>query len=169
VNPEGRAHRKTAFLAFDDPFLRLIYAWALYPAYRSRSERGETKEAHMSYLLAIVLAFSTATPYIHIVPLGPAHVGVATHKAGCDVPAAINGTPFFEMPSIAAEQGVSGLAEVKIDLTSAGSLAASKIFASSGNRWLDEAALLSARLTSYTSETVNCEHVAGSYLYEVEF
>lgn len=123
----------------------------------------------MNILLSLVFAFSTASPYIQIVPIGPAHVGVATHKAGCDAPAAINGSAFFEMPSIAAEQGVSGIAEVKIDLTSAGSLAESRLFASSGNHWLDEAALLSARMTRYTSETVNCEHVAGSYLYEVEF
>jgi len=123
----------------------------------------------MNLLLSIVLAFSAASPNIHLVPLGPVHVGVMTYKAGCNAPAAIDGTPFFEMPAIAAEQNIGGTAQVKIDLTSSGSLAASSLFASSGNRWLDDAALLSARMTRYTSETVNCEHIAGSYLYEVEF
>jgi hypothetical protein len=101
--------------------------------------------------------------------LGATKFAVTTHGADCDAPAAIDGTPFFQMPAIAAEEGVSGVAQVKIDLTSAGYLAAEQLFATSGNRWLDRAALLSAKMTHYTAESVNCQHVAGSYLYEVEF
>ncbi len=89
--------------------------------------------------------------------------------AGCNADAAVSGSPYFEMPQIASEMGASGIAQVKIDLTSSGSLAAAQIFSSSGNFWLDDAALRSARLTQYTSQTINCEHVAGSYLYEVDF
>jgi len=114
------------------------------------------------------LAFSTAHPVITLSPVAPTDVGVSgPHE--CNAAAAIDGTPFFEMPAIAAEQGVAGIAQVKIDLTSSGRLAGAEMFASSGNRWLDAAALLSARMTRFTSEISNCQHVAGSYLYEVEF
>lgn len=119
--------------------------------------------------LAVILAFSTAHPSIQLVQLSPAGVAVVGAPSKCDTPAAIDGTPFFEMPQIAAEQDVSGQASVKIDITSGGALANEKLYSTSGNRWLDEAALLSARLTRYVPEMVNCEHVAGSYLYEVEF
>jgi TonB family protein len=113
-------------------------------------------------------AYSTASPYVKIVPFSP-RVAVAGAPARCNAPAAIDGDAYFEMPTIAAVEGVSGLAQVKIDLTSAGNLASAQMFSSSGNRWLDRAALLSARLTRFTAETVSCERVAGSYLYEVEF
>lgn len=136
----------------------------------------------MKYLLAMAVAalacgsfaspasaFSTAHPSIQLVQLAPPQVGVTSAGPGCDVPASIDGNPFFEMPRIAVEQGVSGLAKVRIDITSTGRLASEELYGTSGNRWLDQAALLSARLTHYTAETANCERVAGTYLFEVEF
>lgn len=117
---------------------------------------------------APALAATTGSPSITLVPFTATHVAVLT-RPGCDAPASVAGTPFFEMPTIAAEQGIGGLAQVKIDLTAGGNLSGAALFASSGDRWLDEAALLSARLTRFTAETVNCKHVAGSYLYNVEF
>jgi TonB family protein len=114
-------------------------------------------------------ALTTATPSITLVPLSAPHVAVVEGRPGCDAPAAVDGNPFFEMPTIAADMGISGTSQVKIDLTSDGKLAAAQLFESSGNRWLDQAALRSAKMTRYTSETVSCEHVAGSYLYEVQF
>jgi TonB family protein len=114
-------------------------------------------------------AFQISAPSITLVPISPAHVGIVNDRRGCDVPAAVDGTPYFEVPAIAAGQGVSGTAEVKVDITSAGSLAREELFSMSGNPWLDRAALLSARMTRFTSEVANCQHVAGSYLYEVQF
>lgn len=76
---------------------------------------------------------------------------------------------FFATPTIAAEQGVSGTSVVKIDLNAHGNLVAQSLFSSSGNRLLDNAALQSARMSRYTSETRNCEYVAGTYLYTVEY
>ena len=76
---------------------------------------------------------------------------------------------FFAMPTIAAEQGVSGTSVVKIDLNARGDLVAQSLFSSSGNPLLDKAALQSARMSSYTSETRNCEYVGGTYLYTVEY
>jgi TonB family protein len=115
------------------------------------------------------LAVQTAAPKFTLVPLSPSHAAVVSHKPGCDAEAGINGTPYFEMPTIAQEMDISGTSSVKIDLAATGDLRAASLFQSSGNRWLDEAALRSARMTRYVSETIDCQHVAGSYLLEVEF
>lgn len=132
----------------------------------------------MKYLVSVVAALGFAaftvpalahSRQIPNISLEPLHVFAISTRAGCDAPASIDGNPFFEMPTIAAEQGVSGVSLVRIDLTSAGSLASERLYSSSGNRWLDAAALLSARMTRYTSETANCRHIAGSYIYEVDF
>ncbi len=114
-------------------------------------------------------AFNTYQPTVKLIALSPAQVAVISSRPGCTASAGINGTPYFEMPTIAQEMGLSGIAQVKIDLSSSGNLAASQLFSSSGSRWLDAAALQSARMTRFTPETSNCVHVAGSYLYQVEF
>ncbi len=112
---------------------------------------------------------STTTPTVKLVAFSPAQVGVLSSRPGCTASAGINGAPYFEMPTIAQEMGLSGIAQVKIDLTSAGNLLGAQIFDTSGNRWLDAAALKSARMTRFTPEISNCVHVAGSYLYQVDF
>jgi TonB family protein len=73
------------------------------------------------------------------------------------------------MPQIALEMAISGTSQVKIDLAATGDLKAASLFASSGNAVLDNAALRTAKLNRYIPETVNCRHVAGSYLVQVEF
>lgn len=131
----------------------------------------------MKYVLAMTAALmlaasavpSLASTSVSLVSLTPAHVAAVSHRPGCDAPATVDDMPFVEAPRIAAEQGVTGTAQVKIRLTAAGKLAASEMFSSSGNPWLDEAALLSARMTRYSAELVNCERVGGSYLYQVDF
>ena len=40
---------------------------------------------------------------------------------------------------------------------------------SSGNRWLDDAAIATARMSRYSPEVRNCTKLAGSYLISVEF
>jgi TonB family protein len=112
-------------------------------------------------------ASQTAAPSFKLIPLTP-HVAVLS-GGHCSADAAIAGTPYFEMPEIAQEMSASGTSEVKIDLAATGDLTGASLFESSGNRWLDDAALRGARLASYIPETANCRHVAGSYLLEVEF
>lgn len=117
--------------------------------------------------LSPVFASSTA-PTISIRGLEPATVGTVIVRKECAKPASI-GTPYWVMPAIAAEQGVSGTAQVKVDLNPAGELVHAAIYSSSGNPWLDEAAITSAKMTQFTAEVVDCHHVGGSYLYDVEF
>jgi TonB family protein len=126
------------------------------------------EEVHMKTLVfaaIAVLALAGQT-----IPAGAmTHIAIANAGRGCDVPASVDGTPYLQMPTIAEELGVSGIVQVKIDLSSAGNLSNAAIFSSSGNSALDEAALQSARMTRFTSEVAHCRHVAGSYLYQVEF
>jgi TonB family protein len=114
-------------------------------------------------------AFEKSVPSISLVPFASREVAAAGTFAGCNTAAAIDGSPYWDMPPIAQAQDVHGTASIKIDLTSSGALAAEQVYASSGDPVLDRAALKSARLTKFVPEKVNCERVAGSYEYDVDF
>ncbi|MBV8148748.1 MAG: TonB family protein [Candidatus Eremiobacteraeota bacterium] len=90
-------------------------------------------------------------------------------ESKCDAPAAVYGSTYADMPPIGDELGASGTAVVKIDLSASGMLAHEELYSSSGNWWLDDAAMRSVRLTRFTPEIRGCRRVAASYLYEVDF
>ncbi len=94
---------------------------------------------------------------------------IAAPPEGCDVPATVDGQAYFEMPTVAAEEGASGTTQIRLDLTASGTVANAQLFSSSGNAWLDAAALRSAHLTRFTAEVAHCTPVSGSYLYDVNF
>lgn len=113
-----------------------------------------------------------ASPTITLQPVHPAASSNVAVAMSCRTPnaaAAIAGDPFLEVPAIAQLQDLTGSSVVKIRLSHAGRVIAESIFESSENPYLDKAALLSARWTSYTPETRNCAAVDGDYLYEVDF
>jgi TonB family protein len=83
--------------------------------------------------------------------------------------AALAGTPFFEMPQIAQEEGNRGASVVEIDLLPSGALNHYALEQSSGNFVLDHSAFRTARMTKYQPETRNCVAISGSYLLEVDF
>ena len=114
------------------------------------------------------LASQSGSPTFTIAPLAP-HVAVVTSNPGCNAEAGFNGTPYYEMPAIAQEMGIGGTSAVKINLAANGDLRSASLFQSSGNRWLDDAAMRSATLSRYIPETIDCRHVAGSYLVDVAF
>lgn len=112
-------------------------------------------------ILTFVIALLAATPAFS-----------ATHASStCSNPnrPATADELFYEVPTLASELGMSGTSVVKIDLNPYGDVTSQSLIASSGNSMLDDAALRSARLSRYTAEVRNCVHVAGTYLYRVEF
>lgn len=127
----------------------------------------------LSLALAALSAAPAAAATITISPLIVAQQQtlptLVTTCASPNTPAQVAGDAFFQMPTIAAEQGIAGSATVKIALNANGGLVSHEIFASSGNAWLDRAALQSARMTRFAAETRNCERVGGTYLYAVQF
>lgn len=74
-----------------------------------------------------------------------------------------------EMPRIAADQGLTGSVQVKVQLTAKGTVEDASVFVSSGSTILDTAAVDAAKRTTYAPKTVDCEHVPGSYLFKVNF
>jgi TonB family protein len=120
---------------------------------------------------ALAAAHPAGATTIALTPLagGPTTVGVTERCAAADRGAAIDGTPFFEMPEIAREQRATGESVVRIDLAATGALRSAALFGSSGNRWLDAAALSTARMSRYVPEVRNCLKIAGAYLVSVHF
>ena len=131
---------------------------------------------YLSLAAALALSLSASAPAAAFsVALRPLHSGHAANVAvmsvcrNANVAAAVNGTPFFEMPAIAQGQGATGTSGVAIEISPAGALLSESIIEPSGNPNLDRAALLSARMTRFTPEISNCAAVGGTYLYTVTF
>jgi TonB family protein len=125
-----------------------------------------------SIAAAMSLALSTAAgaATIRLVPLSPLAVGASV--APCAVPfrsAAVTEAAPADVPAIAAGQNVTGIAEVRIVLDPGGRLTEQAVLASSGNRWLDRAALTAARQSNYRAEVRACAPVGGAYALVVDF
>jgi TonB family protein len=74
-----------------------------------------------------------------------------------------------DFPEIARQMDASGTVYLQIDLTSSGSIANVSVAKSSGNRYLDDAALRAARASTFSPEINDCTAVGGSFLYVVDF
>jgi TonB family protein len=116
-----------------------------------------------------VPAFAAEQGTVTLIPLNSLNTGVASAATSCNKAAALSEEMYVDVPDIAILQGVTGTSLVRIDLTAKGTLAGEALFASSGNPWLDRAALASPKMARFTPEIVNCSAVGGSYLYEVDF
>jgi protein TonB len=84
-----------------------------------------------------------------------------------DVEAKAVDTVNAEMPEGAA--GATGTAQVLVRLRSSGAVDGVSIYRSTGNAFLDRAALVAARQSTYAPEIRACEAVGGSYLFTVDF
>ena len=117
--------------------------------------------------LALALTATAGAAGIRLVPLSaPA---VATSVTCRTVPASIRSAAPAELPTIAAEQNATGITAVRIDLDAAGRLTKSSVLASSGNRFIDQAALRAARSSRYSAEQRDCAPVGGAYAFVVDF
>jgi TonB family protein len=76
--------------------------------------------------------------------------------------------PIYPQSAKALNLGLlSSVVEVTVDAT--GKVAAASIYKSSGNAAVDESALQAANATSYAPKLVNCQAVAGRYLFKALF
>jgi TonB family protein len=117
--------------------------------------------------LTLALSAAAGAATIRLVPLSAP--SVATSVTCQAVPASISNAAPAELPTIAAEQNITGIAAVRIDIDAAGRLTKSSVLASSGNRWIDQAALRAARTSRYSAETRDCAPVGGAYAFVVDF
>ncbi len=74
-----------------------------------------------------------------------------------------------DMPPMAVLTATTGSAIVQVDVDETGLLTRAVIAKSSGSPYLDQAALESARHTTYAPETNDCVPMAGSYDLIVDF
>lgn len=125
--------------------------------------------AAVSGALALVLSAAASAATVRLVPLGAQSTGVS--RTGCiaeAVPASVTAAP-VELPEIAAQMKVAGVSEIRVDLDPRGALASASLLRSSGNRWIDQAALRTARLSAYGAEVRACERVGGRYALVIDF
>jgi TonB family protein len=119
--------------------------------------------------LALSLTAAASAAGLRLMPLGPQTAG-ATHNA-CAVPfaaASVAAAP-VELPEIAAQQRVTGITTLRVDLDARGRLGSAAVLQSSGNRYIDEAALRTARTARYGAEVRDCERSGGTYALVVDF
>lgn len=155
-------------------FLQTLYT--VLAATLGRRQNGDPMKKCLAFLafaalnvLAQSLPEASSAATVKLIALASPHAGLVSAPQPCNKPAAIVGDAYADMPAIASMQGVTGTTRVRIDLTFAGNLSGIALFDSSGNPWLDRAAVSSAESARFTPEIANCEPVGGSYLYEVDF
>ncbi len=122
--------------------------------------------------VANVLGISSANAAtITMLPPQPSHAGALGTAGTCgpDRVAGFSGEGIVEYPTIARLQGVVGETRLRVDLSERGTLRAASVDRSSGNPWLDKAAVAAARSLGYWPEVTHCEAVAGSYALIVQF
>jgi TonB family protein len=74
------------------------------------------------------------------------------------------------IPAAAIGMGAtSGTVKVRVDLSESGKLKGSSVLASSGNFFLDRAAIEAVREMAFSPEQDNCVATGGSYAVEVVF
>ncbi len=133
----------------------------------NRSVRAITLTAStITATLAFALPAGAQTIAVH--PSQDGRTVNVTTRCSQSSPAAL-GESYYRMPEIARAMHAAGTSLVRVDLDAGGRLTAAATAASSGNRWLDAAALESARLSTYRAEIRDCHAVAGSYLISVGF
>jgi TonB family protein len=128
------------------------------------------RTASIAATLSLALSAAAGAATITLVPLSRPAVG-ATVRA-CAIPsaaAAITAPAFADVPEIAAGQHATGITDVRIVLDEAGRLKEQSVLVSSGNRWLDRAALTAARQSRYRAEVRDCAPVGGAYAFVVDF
>ncbi|MGH7728378.1 MAG: energy transducer TonB, partial [Vulcanimicrobiaceae bacterium] len=74
-----------------------------------------------------------------------------------------------DYPDIARQEGAVGTTQVEITLDASGAVTNATVYKSSGNQALDRSAVAAARASSYAPQIVNCQKVAGSYLFRADF
>jgi len=72
-------------------------------------------------------------------------------------------------PAAARAVGATGRVTVKVDLLPSGAVASVVVYRSSGDDYLDGAALRAAALSKYAAELYRCLPISGTYLFVVDF
>lgn len=128
------------------------------------------RTASIAAALSLALSTAAGAATIRLVPLSPLVTGASVGP--CAVPfrsAAVTDAAPADLPAISAGQNVTGIAEVRIVLDPAGRLTEQTVLASSGNPWLDRAALTAARQSKYRAEVSACAPVGAAYALVVDF
>lgn len=103
---------------------------------------------------------------------GPPAIPVEPTAPACSDPNAEAKTLIAIAPDSASGDVAAGsnvTAMIKVDLDANGQVVGVSVYASTGSIELDQAALRAARESTYAPETRDCQPVAGSYLFKVEF
>jgi periplasmic protein TonB len=128
------------------------------------------RTAGIAAALTLALSAAAGAATVRLVPLSPATAGASiTTCAVPSAPAAVTSAMPAELPDIAAGQNAGGVTEIRIAIDADGRLTDQSVLASSGNRWLDRAALRAARQSRYRAEVRDCAPVGGTYAFVVSF
>ena len=116
--------------------------------------------------LTLALAATAGAATIRLAPL--TGTTVAASLSSCSAAPSVVAAPVV-LPEIAAAQQIAGVTAVRVTIDRRGTLTGASVVSSSGNPWLDRAALGTARLSRFTPELRDCERVGGEYAFLVDF
>ena len=92
-----------------------------------------------------------------------------TPKPACSAPDVPARTTFVQSPDVPDRASQPATAKIRVDLDAAGEVRSVSVYESTGSMELDRAALAAARESHYAPEEHDCQKIAGSYLFTVDF
>jgi TonB family protein len=116
----------------------------------------------LRYLAAAALTLSIAAAY-H----APASAAAVCETP--NVPARTILAAEAEIPALAASWQLFGTTQVQVDLDTSGDVLGASVLKTSGTPLLDQAAVEATRASKFQPEIRDCEPVAGSYIFIVDF
>ncbi|MDB5069813.1 MAG: hypothetical protein JWM87_924 [Candidatus Eremiobacteraeota bacterium] len=128
------------------------------------------RSAAVAGALMLALSAAAGAATVRLVPLAGQTAGTTVN--GCNVPstpASVTAAAPADLPAIASGQNVSGITEVRIALDPRGYLTRASVLSSSGNRWIDRAAVHAAQASSFSAEVRDCARIGGEYAFVVDF
>jgi TonB family protein len=154
IRNEENAHMK-----FRTMTLAVALALAATSAFAAKAD-AQTVSLTLTPLLVAPLTVAAVQPK----PIGSVKTCPHPNRA-----AAVDGPTFADYPMIAQQQQVEGTTMLRVDIGTNGALAHEAVLDSSGDALLDNEAMRTARISSFSPELRDCQAVAGAYMLTVAF
>ena len=125
--------------------------------------------ASLAGALSLALSTVAGATTVRLISSPGEAVAASVRCSVAAAPASVTYAEPADLPAIAVGQGVTGITMLRIALDTRGQLTSKSVMSSSGNPWIDKAALRTAAFSRYSAEIRDCQRVPGTYGLIVDF
>lgn len=123
----------------------------------------------MLFIVA-TLALEALSPALAFAPASqPAALNLSTTVAAACAHPNVDASVINAVPPVSHGSKASGTVDVAVTIAPNGRVIHTSVLKSSGNATIDNYVVEAARKSTYSPKLVNCNPVAGSYVFQAEF